>query len=68
MQVWLVGNGITEEEQKKALKGTHFIPFSNLPTNPIRKECIYFPPPSMMVPSSLENMHTCEVGQNINQA
>ncbi|GAB2290222.1 Very-long-chain aldehyde decarbonylase cer1 [Dionaea muscipula] len=59
-KIWLVGEGLTEDEQLKALKGTAFIPFSQFPPKKLRKNCIYLDPPAMVAPSSFENLHTCE--------
>ncbi|KAK9116768.1 hypothetical protein Sjap_015715 [Stephania japonica] len=60
--VWLVGNGLVEEEQRKAAKGTLFIPFSQLPPPSWkrRKDCIYHSTPAMVIPKALENMDSCE--------
>ncbi|XP_077229343.1 very-long-chain aldehyde decarbonylase GL1-5-like isoform X2 [Tasmannia lanceolata] len=60
VEAWLVGDGLTEEEQRKALKGTRFIPFSQFPPKKVRKDCIYYNTPAMKVPKHLENMHACE--------
>ncbi|KAK9273225.1 hypothetical protein L1049_018032 [Liquidambar formosana] len=59
-KVWLVGDGLSEEEQLRGPKGTLFIPFSQLPPKKIRKDCFYHNTPAMMTPSSLENVHSCE--------
>ncbi|RWR86246.1 protein ECERIFERUM 1-like protein [Cinnamomum micranthum f. kanehirae] len=59
-KVWLVGDGLREEEQRKAPKGTKFIPFSQFPVKNIRKDCTYFNTPAMVIPKDLENMHACE--------
>ncbi|KAI4372658.1 hypothetical protein MLD38_010861 [Melastoma candidum] len=59
-KVWLVGDGLTEEDQSKARDGTLFIPFSQFPPKHVRKDCIYHTTPAMMVPSSLKNVHSCE--------
>lgn len=61
MQIWLVGDELKEEEQSKAAKGTIFIPFSQLPPRKLRKDCFYHTTPAMLIPPSLENMHSCEV-------
>ena len=61
-QVWIVGDGLREEEQMKAPKGSCFIPFSQFPVNKTRKDCTYFTTPAMLAPKGLENMHACEVG------
>ncbi|ERN18942.1 hypothetical protein AMTR_s00067p00190600 [Amborella trichopoda] len=57
-KVWLVGDRMNNE--KKALRGTIFIPFSQFPLKIMRKDCIYLSTPAMIVPSNLENMHACE--------
>ncbi|KAA8515783.1 hypothetical protein F0562_018606 [Nyssa sinensis] len=41
VKTWLVGDGLTEEEQQKASKGTLFIPFSQFPPKKSRKDCFY---------------------------
>lgn len=61
MQIWLVGDGLTNEEQMKAPKGTTFIPFSQLPPRIVRKDCFYHCTPAMKAPRSIENVHSCEV-------
>lgn len=58
--VWLVGDGISKKEQMKAAKGTLFIPFSQLPTEKLRRDCHYHSTPAMMTPNSLLNLHSCE--------
>ncbi|XP_004510150.1 very-long-chain aldehyde decarbonylase CER1-like isoform X1 [Cicer arietinum] len=58
--VWLVGDGFTEEEQMKAPKGTLFIPYSQFPPKKHRKDCSYHYTPSMLTPTSIENVHSCE--------
>ncbi|CAK9139521.1 unnamed protein product [Ilex paraguariensis] len=60
LKTWLVGDGLTEEEQLKASKGTLFIPFSQFPPKKIRHDCFYQYTPAMGTPISLENMHSCE--------
>ncbi|KAG9440242.1 hypothetical protein H6P81_020407 [Aristolochia fimbriata] len=59
-KVWLVGDGITDKEQEKAVKGACFIPFSQFPVKNLRKDCFYYTTPAMRVPNNLENMHACE--------
>ncbi|KAK2405968.1 Fatty acid hydroxylase superfamily [Trifolium repens] len=58
--VWLVGDGLTEEEQMKAPKGTLFIPYSQFPPKKHRKDCSYHFTPAMQTPTSIENVHSCE--------
>ncbi|XP_077250811.1 very-long-chain aldehyde decarbonylase GL1-5-like [Tasmannia lanceolata] len=60
VETWLVGDGLKEEEQRKAPKGTHFIPFSQFPPKIFRKDCTYYTTPAMKIPKNLENMHACE--------
>ncbi|RZC19978.1 very-long-chain aldehyde decarbonylase CER1-like [Glycine soja] len=57
---WLVGDGLTEEEQLKAPKGTLFIPYTQFPPRKYRKDCFYHCTPAMLAPCSVENIHSCE--------
>ncbi|KAF8388517.1 hypothetical protein HHK36_027192 [Tetracentron sinense] len=59
-KTWLVGDGLSEDEQMKATKGTLFIPFSQFPPTRIRADCVYYNTPAMVAPKALENMHSCE--------
>ncbi|XP_055809129.1 very-long-chain aldehyde decarbonylase CER1-like isoform X1 [Solanum dulcamara] len=59
-KIWIVGDGLTEEEQMKAGKGTLFVPFSQLPPKKARHDCFYHHPPAMLAPPSLQNLHACE--------
>ncbi|CAN1310290.1 Very-long-chain aldehyde decarbonylase CER1 [Linum perenne] len=59
-KVWLVGEGLGEEEQKEAERGTLFIPFSQFPVKKIRKDCYYHTTPALVAPKSLENVDSCE--------
>ncbi|KAF3447610.1 hypothetical protein FNV43_RR12797 [Rhamnella rubrinervis] len=59
-KIWLVGDGVSEEEQLKAAKGTVFIPYSQFPPKKLRKDCFYHYTPAMSTPKSLENVHSCE--------
>ncbi|KAJ6821460.1 protein ECERIFERUM 1 isoform X1 [Iris pallida] len=59
-QVWLIGEGLEDSEQRQAPKGTHFIPFSQFPPKKVRKDCLYYRTPAMKIPKTLENMHSCE--------
>lgn len=45
----------------KAAKGVHFIPFSQCPPTTVRKDCIYYSTPALVVPKAFENLHCCEV-------
>ncbi|XP_075113501.1 very-long-chain aldehyde decarbonylase GL1-5-like [Nicotiana tabacum] len=56
-KIWLVGDGLGEDEQLKAPKGTLFIPYSQLPP---KKARIYFSTPAMITPKHLENADSCE--------
>ena len=58
--VWLIGDGLDDTDQNKALKGTHLIPFSQFPLKKVRKDCIYYATPAMKIPAALENVHSCE--------
>jgi len=56
---------LTEEEQLKVPEGTLFIPYSQFPPKKLRKDCLYHSTPAMLIPTSLENVHSCEVCINI---
>uniref|UniRef100_A0A1D1YHS2 aldehyde oxygenase (deformylating) n=1 Tax=Anthurium amnicola TaxID=1678845 RepID=A0A1D1YHS2_9ARAE len=59
-KVWLVGDGLTTEEQRRAVKGTCFIPFTQFPTQKTRRDCVYYSNPALVIPKEFENMHSCE--------
>ncbi|XP_075086871.1 very-long-chain aldehyde decarbonylase CER1-like isoform X2 [Nicotiana tabacum] len=59
-KIWLVGDGLSEDEQLKAPKGTLFIPFSQFPPRKARKDCLYFHTPAMITPKHFENVDSCE--------
>ncbi|CAL5381125.1 unnamed protein product [Camellia sinensis] len=59
-KTWLVGEGLREGEQMKALKGTMFIPFSQFPPKKIRSDCFYHYTPSLATPKYLQNVDSCE--------
>ncbi|XP_022000021.1 very-long-chain aldehyde decarbonylase CER1 isoform X2 [Helianthus annuus] len=59
-KTWLVGEGLTKEEQMKASKGTIIIPYSQFPPKKVRKDCVYYTTPSMLTPKYLENVDSCE--------
>ncbi|XP_061370528.1 very-long-chain aldehyde decarbonylase CER1-like [Gastrolobium bilobum] len=59
-KIWVVGDQCNEAEQKKAPKGSLFIPFSQFPPKKLRKDCFYHSTPAMITPPSLENVHSCE--------
>ncbi|CAH8250746.1 unnamed protein product [Arabidopsis lyrata] len=60
LTVWLVGDGIENEEQMKAKEGTLFVPFSHFPPNKLRKDCFYESTPAMRVPKSAQIIDSCE--------
>ncbi|RWR96549.1 protein ECERIFERUM 1-like protein isoform X1 [Cinnamomum micranthum f. kanehirae] len=51
-EIWLVGDELTKEEQKRAPKGTRFIPFSQFPPKKVRKDCFYYATPAMTIPKA----------------
>ncbi|KAK7286936.1 hypothetical protein RJT34_22304 [Clitoria ternatea] len=59
-KIWLIGEQCNEAEQKKAPKGSLFIPISQFPPKKLRKDCYYHSTPAMIAPSSLVNVHSCE--------
>ncbi|KAH6767557.1 Fatty acid hydroxylase superfamily [Perilla frutescens var. hirtella] len=59
-KTWLVGDGVSEDEQLKASKGTIFIPLSHFPPKKMRKDCFYNSTPAMLAPKHLENVDACE--------
>ncbi|KGN46281.1 very-long-chain aldehyde decarbonylase CER1 [Cucumis sativus] len=59
-KIWIVGDGLEEFEQLNAPKGTIFIPYSQFPPQRLRKDCYYHITPSMRVPSSFQNIDSCE--------
>ncbi|KAM3199196.1 very-long-chain aldehyde decarbonylase CER1 [Capsicum annuum] len=59
-KTWLVEDGLSEEEQFKAPKGTLFIPYSPFPPKKARKDCFYFNTPAMISPKHLQNVDSCE--------
>ena len=64
LQVWLVGDGLTAQEQEMAQPGVHFVPYSQFPPMNTRGDCVYHSTPALVVPDSYENMHACEVTRN----
>ncbi|PPD81165.1 hypothetical protein GOBAR_DD21902 [Gossypium barbadense] len=60
-KTWLVGDGLSEVEQRKASKGTLFIPFSQFPPKKLRTDCFYHTTPAMQTPLALENVDSCEI-------
>ncbi|XP_019465410.1 PREDICTED: protein ECERIFERUM 1-like [Lupinus angustifolius] len=59
-KIWLVGDEFNEDEQKKAPKGSMFIPLTQFPPKKLRKDCFYHTTPAMITPPSLVNVHSCE--------
>ncbi|KAL2536683.1 Protein ECERIFERUM 1 [Forsythia ovata] len=59
-KTWLVGDGLSENEQMNASKGALFIPFSQFPPKKLRKDCLYHNTPAMLTPKHLENVDSCE--------
>ncbi|KAG8391434.1 hypothetical protein BUALT_Bualt01G0187400 [Buddleja alternifolia] len=59
-KTWLVGDGLSEDDQQKASKGTIFVPFSQFPPKKTRKDCLYNNTPAMLAPKHLENVDSCE--------
>ncbi|XP_004510147.1 very-long-chain aldehyde decarbonylase CER1 [Cicer arietinum] len=59
-KIWLVGDQCDEVEQKKAPKGSLFIPFSQFPPKKLRKDCFYGSTPAMITPPDLVNVDSCE--------
>ncbi|KAK4355030.1 hypothetical protein RND71_027224 [Anisodus tanguticus] len=59
-QTWLVEDGLNEDEQLKAPKGTIFIPYSQFPPRKARTDCFYFNTPAMICPKHLQNVDSCE--------
>ncbi|MCL7034549.1 hypothetical protein MKW94_000703 [Papaver nudicaule] len=71
-QVWLVDDEFSSDEHESAPTETIFIPYSQIPpwsnfkkntkgdANILRKDCVYYSTPAMIIPSSLENVHSCE--------
>lgn len=56
-----MGEELRYGDQMKAAKGVHFIPYSQCPLTTVRKDCIYYSTPAMVVPKAFENLHSCEV-------
>ncbi|KAL1546549.1 Very-long-chain aldehyde decarbonylase cer1 [Salvia divinorum] len=59
-KIWLVGDGLNEDEQLSAPKGTLFFPLSHFPPKKMRKDCFYNSTPAMLAPKHLENVDSCE--------
>ncbi|CAD6249012.1 unnamed protein product [Miscanthus lutarioriparius] len=59
-KVWLVGDKLTGEEQRRAQAGVHFVPYSQFPPDGVRGDCVYHSTPALVVPDAFENLHACE--------
>ncbi|XP_047976263.1 very-long-chain aldehyde decarbonylase CER1-like isoform X1 [Salvia hispanica] len=59
-KIWLVGDGLSEDEQLSAPKGTLFFPISHFPPKKMRRDCFYNSTPAMLAPKHLENVDSCE--------
>ncbi|KAJ8498668.1 hypothetical protein OPV22_009220 [Ensete ventricosum] len=59
-KTWLLGNGVSDQEQRKAREGIHFIPYSQFPPRVVREDCIYHCTPALLVPNAYQNLHACE--------
>lgn len=61
LKTWLVSEDLTNDEQSRASKGTTFYPISQFPPQRTREDCNYLYTPAMLAPTSLGNLHACEV-------
>ncbi|KAM7277355.1 hypothetical protein ACFE04_019221 [Oxalis oulophora] len=59
-QIWIVGEGLNNDDQRKASKGTIFIPFTQLPLKKLRNDCFYHTTPAMSIPRDFTNLDSCE--------
>ncbi|AQK55500.1 very-long-chain aldehyde decarbonylase GL1-6 isoform X2 [Zea mays] len=60
-KVWLVGDRLTGEEQRRAQGGAHFVPYSQFPPGAVvRADCVYHSTPALVVPDAFEDLHACE--------
>lgn len=59
-KTWLVDDGLSEDEQLKAPKGTLFIPYSPFPPKKVREDCFYLSTPAMICPKHVQNVDSCE--------
>uniref|UniRef100_I1JMI0 Fatty acid hydroxylase domain-containing protein n=1 Tax=Glycine max TaxID=3847 RepID=I1JMI0_SOYBN len=59
-KIWLLGDQCNEVDQRKAPKGSLFIPISQFPPKKLRKDCFYHSTPAMIAPPSLVNVDSCE--------
>ncbi|GJT95935.1 sterol desaturase-like protein [Tanacetum coccineum] len=60
-KTWLVGDGLSKEEQLKALKGTLILPYSPFPPMKMRKECFYYMTAAMLALKCVQNVDSCEL-------
>ncbi|PNT61463.1 hypothetical protein BRADI_5g15480v3 [Brachypodium distachyon] len=59
-QIW-IGDNIDDMQQRRAQKGTIFVPTSQFPLKKTRKDdCTYLSSPAMKIPEIMQNVHTCE--------
>ncbi|KAL2319371.1 hypothetical protein Fmac_028340 [Flemingia macrophylla] len=58
--IWLVGDGLTKEEQQKTLKTTLFILYTQFSPKKYRKDYSYQCTSAMLAPCTIENVHSCE--------
>lgn len=59
-QIW-IGDSIDDMQQRRAQKGTIFVPTSQFPLKKTRKDdCTYLSSPAMKIPEIMQNVHTCE--------
>ncbi|AQK55501.1 Protein ECERIFERUM 1 [Zea mays] len=62
-KVWLVGDRLTGEEQRRAQGGAHFVPYSQFPPGAVvRADCVYHSTPALVVPDAFEDLHACRTG------
>ncbi|KAL6912360.1 hypothetical protein ACP4OV_001165 [Aristida adscensionis] len=59
-KVWLVGDGVKDEEQRKAQAGVHLVPYSQFPPEMVRDDCVYHSTPALLVPDAFQDLHACE--------
>ncbi|KAK8356678.1 hypothetical protein V6Z12_A05G370900 [Gossypium hirsutum] len=71
-KTWLVRDGLSEVEQRKASKRTLFIPFSQFPPKQLRTDCFYhttlmqyYHTLAMQIPLAFENVDSCELSRRV---
>ncbi|CAD6238992.1 unnamed protein product [Miscanthus lutarioriparius] len=47
-KVWLVGDKLTGEEQRRAQARVHFVPYSQFPPDAVRGDCVYHSTPALV--------------------